>query len=36
MSDNYCLPFIKQEDFENHVAQTIKKYSESLKSINLK
>ena len=35
MSDNYCIPFIKQEDFENHVAQTIKTYNTTLKSIDL-
>ena len=35
MSDNYCIPFIKQEDFENHVAQTIKTYNATLKSIDL-
>ena len=34
MSDNYCIPFIKQEDFENHVAQTIKTYNTTLKSID--
>ena len=36
MSDNYCISFIKQKDFEHHVAQTIEKYNKSLKSINLK
>ena len=35
MSDKYCIPFIKQEDFENHVAQTIKTYNTTLKSIDL-
>ena len=35
MSDNYCIPFIKQENFENHVAQTIKTYNTTLKSIDL-
>ncbi len=31
----YCISFIKQEDFEKHVATTIKTYNETLKSINL-
>lgn len=35
MSDNYCITFIKQTDFENHVAQTIKTYNATLKSIDL-
>ena len=33
---NYNLSFIKQEDFEKHVGDTIKQYNETLKSINLK
>ncbi len=35
MSNDYCIPFIKKEDFENHVAQTIKTYNATLKSIDL-
>lgn len=35
MNNNYYIPFIKQEEFENHVAQTIKTYNETLKSIDL-
>ncbi|MDJ1646660.1 Eco47II family restriction endonuclease [Mycoplasma phocimorsus] len=34
--EEYYLEFIKQEDFEQHVLNTIKQYSETLKSINLK
>ena len=34
MSD-YCITFISQENFEKHVAETIKSYNETLKSINL-
>lgn len=33
---NYNLSFIKQEDFEKHVGDTIKQYNQTLKSINLK
>lgn len=33
---NYNLSFIKKEDFEKHVADTIKEYNQTLKSINLK
>lgn len=36
MNDKYILDFITQEDFENHVANTLKQYEETLKSINLK
>ncbi len=32
---DYCISFIKQEDFEQHVAETIKSYNETLKSIDL-
>ncbi len=32
---DYCITFISQEDFEKHVAETIKSYNETLKSINL-
>lgn len=35
MSEIYNLPFIKQEDFEKHVADTIRSYNETLKAINL-
>ncbi len=35
MPNDYCITFINQEDFENHVAQTIKSYNETLKSIDL-
>lgn len=35
MEDKYTLSFIKQEDFENHVANTIKSYDDTLNSINL-
>lgn len=35
MSKNYLIPFIRQIDFEKHVAQTIASYSATLKSINL-
>lgn len=34
--NNYNLSFIKQEDFENHVKNTIKQYNQTLKAINLK
>ena len=33
---SYNLSFIKQEDFEKHVADTIKQYNNSLKAIDLK
>lgn len=33
---SYNLNFIKQEDFEKHVADTIKQYNNSLKAIDLK
>ena len=33
---SYQLSFIKQEDFEKHVADTVKSYSNSLRSISLK
>ena len=36
MIDSYCLSFIKQEDFEKHVAATIATYNKALESINLK
>ncbi|WP_434334428.1 Eco47II family restriction endonuclease [Mycoplasma capricolum subsp. capricolum] len=36
MNDKFLLDFIKQEDFEKHVIDTINQYRESLKSINLK
>lgn len=36
MIDGYCLSFIKQEDFEKHVAETIATYNKALESINLK
>ncbi len=32
---DFKLTFINQEDFEKHVAETIKSYNETLKSINL-
>lgn len=32
----YKLDFISQEDFENHVTNTLKQYNETLESINLK
>ena len=32
---DYCITFISQENFEKHVAETIKSYNETLKSINL-
>lgn len=32
----YKLDFISQEDFENHVTNTLRKYNETLESINLK
>lgn len=35
MTDKYMLSFIKQMDFEKHVAETIAKYNATLKSINL-
>ena len=35
MTDSYIITFIKQADFENHVAKTIASYNEALKSINL-
>lgn len=35
MTDNYIITFIKQSDFETHVAKTIATYNETLKSINL-
>lgn len=35
MSNDYCLDFISQKDFEKHVENTIKQYNETLKSINL-
>ncbi len=35
MSNSYCIPFIKQKDFESHVAQTIKTYNKTLESIDL-
>lgn len=31
----YYIPFIKQEDFENHIAKTIASYNATLKSIDL-
>lgn len=34
--NNYNLSFIKQEDFETHVKNTIKQYNQTLKAINLK
>lgn len=33
--NDYYITFITQENFEKHVAQTIKSYNETLKSINL-
>lgn len=33
--DNYNITFIKQADFEYHVAQTIASYNNALKSVNL-
>ena len=35
MTDKYMLSFIKQKDFEKHVAKTIASYNETLKSVNL-
>ncbi len=35
MTDSYIITFIKQADFENHVAKTIASYNETLKSVNL-
>ena len=35
MDNSYNIPFIKQVDFESHVAKTIASYNETLKSINL-
>ena len=35
MEDKYILKFIEKEDFENHVANTLKQYKETLKSIDL-
>lgn len=35
MSAEYLLTFIRKEDFEKHVEQTIKSYNETLKSIDL-
>lgn len=34
--DNHFLEFISQENFENHVCNTIKQYNQTLTSINLK
>ncbi|TKA59091.1 hypothetical protein MBOVa_5130 [Mycoplasmopsis bovis 8790] len=36
MSKEFSLSFISQENFERHVAETIKQYKNVLKSINLK
>lgn len=36
MFEIYNISFISQEDFENHVASTIKSYDETLNSINLR
>lgn len=36
MNKNYFLNFIRQEDFENHVRNTIREYQKNFKSINLK
>ena len=35
MNDNYILSFITQEDFENHVRNTLKQYNKTLKATNL-
>jgi len=35
MPSDYYITFIKQSDFEQHVAKTIASYNETLKSINL-
>ena len=32
----YSLTFIKEEDFKNHVAETLASYNKTLNSINLK
>lgn len=36
MSNEYLLDFIKQNDFEEHVKETIKSYNETLKKIDLR
>lgn len=35
-NEEYCLDFIKEEDFIFHVKETLKEYKDTLKSINLK
>lgn len=34
--EDYILDYIDQNDFENHVALTIKEYNETLKGMDLK
>ncbi|EIN14788.1 Hypothetical protein MAGb_7930 [Mycoplasmopsis agalactiae 14628] len=36
MNKSFILNFISEQDFEEHVFNTIKQYRESLKSIDLK
>lgn len=35
MDESYIITFINQDDFENHVAQTIASYNKALQKINL-